>query len=192
VTRILSRAGAVLFSAIATLALLVAVAAAARGLPDRVAGYLAVTIVAAAIVAVLMRSDVRRRRAEDALLPAEQRPVRRAPRRPISFPLLETGVTFTFWYAAAVAVEIAVTGTTSAFTLAAIAPFAAFMLTTLTIAGRHMAFRLTAEEAADDEGPSSPRRADPGVGAPVREARAAASRSSTAAEQGAPPRARSD
>ncbi len=159
-TTALARAGAVVFSAIATLALLLAVAAVARGIPDRAAIYLAVTLAAAGIVAVLMRRDVRRRRAEEAALPPERRPARRTPRRPISFPVRETAVTFAFWYVIAVAIDHVVSGATSDFTLAAIAPFAAFMLTTLTVAGRHMAFRLTAEEARDQtgasEGPAPP------------------------------------
>ncbi|MGH2499877.1 MAG: hypothetical protein ACRDF0_07295, partial [Candidatus Limnocylindria bacterium] len=71
---------------------------------------------------------------------------RRVPRRPITFPLLESALVFGAYYAAAVAVDRLVTGTTSAFTLAAVAPLAAFILAVLTIAGRHMAFRLTAEE----------------------------------------------
>lgn len=148
-TTVLSRAGAVVFAGIATIALLVAVAAAARGLPDRVAGYLLVAVVSAFIVGVLMRRDARRRRAEEAMLPPEQRPTRRVPRSPITFPIRGTIAAFAFWYATAVVVDRIVSGTTSFFTLAAIAPFAAFMLTTLTIAGRHMAFRLTAEESED-------------------------------------------
>lgn len=151
-TTALSRAGAVVFAGIATVALLVAVAAAARGLPDRVFGYLALAVLSAAVVAVLMRRDVRRRRAEEATLPAELRPARRVPRRPISFPIRETGAAFVFWYAVAAVVDRAVSGDTTFFTLAAIAPFAAFILTTLTIAGRHMIFRLTAEEAGDEVG----------------------------------------
>jgi hypothetical protein len=151
VTTVLSRAGAVVFAGVATIALLVAVAAAARGLPDRVAGYLAVAVVSAFVVGVLMRRDARRRRDQEAALPAERRPARRVPRSPISFPLRETAVAFAFWYAVAVVVDRAIGGTTSVFSLVAIAPFAAFMLTTLTIAGRHMIFRLTAEEARDEK-----------------------------------------
>jgi hypothetical protein len=154
VTTVLTRAGAVLFAGIATIALLVAVAAAARGLPDRVVGYLAVAVVSGVLVAVLMRGDVRRRRAQEAALPVERRPTRRMPRSPISFPVRETVLAFVFWYAVAVVVDRAIGGTTTVFTLAAVAPFAAFMLTTLTIAGRHMIFRLTAEEASDEKGAS--------------------------------------
>lgn len=149
-TTFLARSGAVVFSALAMLSLLLALAALALGRPDRMAVYLVVTAVSVAIVAALMRRDVRRRRAQEAVLPVERRPARRVPRQAISFPLRETGLTFAFWYATAAIIERLVTGTTSAFTLAAIAPFAAFMLTTFTIAGRHIAFRLTAEEAADD------------------------------------------
>lgn len=148
-TVVLGRVGAVAFSAVAMLALLLGLAALALGHPERTAIYLGVTVASAAVVAVLMRRDVRRRRAEEALPPTSARPARRAPRRPISFLIRETGLTFAFWYVAAALIDRVVTGATSAFTLAAIAPFASFMLTALTIAGRHMAFRLTAEEAME-------------------------------------------
>jgi hypothetical protein len=133
------------------LGLLVAIAAAARGLPERAPVYLAIAVAAAFVVAVLMRRDVRRRRAEEALLPTERRPPRRTPRQPIRFPIGETLVTFAIWYAVAIAVDRAIGGTTSFLLVAAIAPFAAFILTTLTIAGRHMAFRLTAEEFVEEQ-----------------------------------------
>jgi len=145
----LGRVAAVVFAAVAMLALLLGLAAAALGRPDRLLVYLAVAIGSAVIVGVLMRRDVRRRRAAEALLPPEQRPRRRVPRSPISFPLRESALTFVAWYAAALGVDRVVTGTTTGFTALAVAPFAAFMLTALTVAGRHMAFRLTAEEAAD-------------------------------------------
>jgi hypothetical protein len=143
------RIGAVVFAAIAMLALLLGLAAAALGSPERVAGYLGIAVGATVVVGVLMRRELRRRRAAEALLPPERRPERRVPRRPISFPIRESAITFAFWYLVAVAIDRVVTGATSAFTLAAIGPFAAFMLTALTIAGRHMAFRLTAEEEDD-------------------------------------------
>jgi hypothetical protein len=142
----LGRAGAVVFSAVAMLAMLLGLAALALGHPERTAAYLAVTIVSAIFVAVLMRRDVRRRRA------AGELPQRRVPRRPITFPIRETTVTFALWYVGAVAIDRAITGTTNVFTLIAIAPFASFMLTTLTIAGRHMAFRLTAEDVTSAGG----------------------------------------
>ncbi len=151
-TTFLSRSGAVLFTAVAMLSLLLGLAALALGRPERMAAYLAVTAVSVGIVAALMRRDIRRRRAEEASLPADRRPERRVPRQPITFPLRETALTFAFWYGAALVIERVVSGSTSVFTLAAIAPFAAFMLTTLTIAGRHMAFRLTAEEGEDPKG----------------------------------------
>lgn len=145
---VLGRVGAVAFSAVAMLALLLGLAAAALGRPDRLVAYLAVAVVCAFAVGWLMRRDVRRRRAAEALLPPERQPARRVPRSPISFPLRETAVAFAVWYAVVLAVDRVVTGTTTFFTLAAVAPFAAFMLTALTVAGRHMAFRMTAEEAS--------------------------------------------
>lgn len=140
----------VFLSAVAMLAFLLAIASLSLGRPDGVALYLTVAIVAVAIVTRLWRRERALRRADEALLPPAQRPVRRVPRRPISFPLVESVLTFAAWYAAAIAVDRVVTGTTTVFTLAAIAPFAAFMLATITIAGRHMAFRLTAEDSEED------------------------------------------
>ena len=144
-----ARIAAVTFAAIAMLSLLLGLAAIALGRPDRMLVYLAVTVGSAFAVGILMRRDIRRRRAEEALLPPELRPARRVPRRPITFPIREGLLTFSAWYAVAVLVDRVVTSTTTTFTLAVVAPFAAFMLTTLTVAGRHMAFRLTAEEAGD-------------------------------------------
>jgi hypothetical protein len=149
-TTFLARSGAVVFTVLAMLSLLLGLAALALGRPDRMAAYLLVTVISVVAVAALMRRDVRRRRAEEALLPPVERPRRRVPRSAISFPLRETGLTFAFWYATVAVIERVASGTTTAFTLAAIAPFASFMLTTLTIAGRHIAFRLTAEEAGGD------------------------------------------
>lgn len=147
--RTLRRLVMVFLSAVAMLAFLLAIASLSLGRLDGVALYLTVAIVAVAIVTRLWRRERALRRADEALLPPERRPVRRVPRRPISFPLVESVLTFAAWYVAAIVVDRVVTGTTTAFTLAAIAPFAAFMLATITIAGRHMAFRLTAEDSED-------------------------------------------
>lgn len=146
----LARLAAVGFAALSMFALLLGLAAAGLGRPDRTAAYLVVAVISAVIVGVLMRRDMRRRRAAEQLLPPDQRPQRRVPRSPIAFPLRETLIGFAFWYAVVIVVDRAVTGATTVFTLAAVAPFAAFMLTALTVAGRHMAFRLTAEEADSD------------------------------------------
>ncbi len=155
-TTFLVRSGTVVFTAVAMLSFLLGlVALVGLGRPERSAVYFLVTAVSVAIVARLMRRDYRRRRAEEAALPEIVRPVRRVPRRPIAFPLRETTLTFAFWYAAVAVIERVVSGATTVFTLAAIAPFAAFMFTTLTIAGRHIAFRLTAEEAGEDVRPAS-------------------------------------
>ncbi|MBI2772920.1 MAG: hypothetical protein HYX56_00280 [Chloroflexi bacterium] len=147
--RTATRLAAVVFSALAMLSLLLGLAAVALGRLDRVAIYAAAVSVSVAVVAAIMRRDVRRRRAEEALLPPDRRPVRRMPRSRIVIPAREAAVTFAVWYAIAVAIDRAVSGSTTLFTLAAIAPFAAFMLTTLTVTGRHMMFRLTAEEEVE-------------------------------------------
>lgn len=136
-------------SALAMLAFLLAIVSLSLGRADGVLFYLAVTVVAVALVTRLWRRERALRRAEEARLPPEQRPPRRTPRRPITFPLVESVLTFAAWYVAAVIVDRVVTGATTLFTLAAIAPFAAFILATITIAGRHMAFRLTAEESEE-------------------------------------------
>lgn len=149
-SRALGRAGAVVLSAAAMFALLLGLAALALGTPERAAGYLAATLLAAVTAGALMRREMRERRAEESRLPVELRPERRVPRRPITFPLLESALVFAAWYAIAAVVDRAVTGETTFFTLAVIAPFAAFMLTAITVAGRHMAFRLTAEEAESE------------------------------------------
>ena len=133
-------------SALAMLGLLLAIAALSFGRFDGAAFYFVIAVGSVYIVRSLWRPERAAKRAEEALLPPDQRPVRRVPRRPISFPLVESIVTFLVWYGIAVAVDRVVTGTTTLFTLAAVAPFAAFMLATLTIAGRHMAFRLTADD----------------------------------------------
>ncbi len=140
------RIAMVVLSAVSMLGLLLAVASLAFGRLDGVVFYVAVMVLTAVSVASLWGDERALRRAAEAALPPERRPARRIPRKPITFPLVESVLTFAFWYAVAVAVDRVVTGETSAFTLAAIAPFAAFMLATITIAGRHMAFRLTAEE----------------------------------------------
>lgn len=140
---VLGRTGSVVFGALAMLSFLLAVASFSFGRADGVTFYLALAIVSSFVVAWLMRRDVRRRRE------AGELPERRIPRRPIAFPIRETLLTFAFWYVVAAAIDLTANGAVSTFTLAAIAPFASFILTTLTIAGRHMAFRLTAEEDAE-------------------------------------------
>ena len=136
----------VALSALAMLAFLLCITSLSLGRIDGVAFYLGLVVVSVGIVTRLWKRERALRRADEAKLPPEQRPVPRRPRRPISFPLVESVLTFAAWYVAAVLVDRLVTGTTTAFTLAAIAPFAAFMLATITIAGRHMAFRLTADD----------------------------------------------
>jgi hypothetical protein len=96
-------------------------------------------------VARVMRADRRARIAREAALPPQLRPARRHPRRPITFQLRETLVTFAIWFAIIFAFD-ALALEMDAFVNAGVSLFAAFMLATLTVTGRHMMFRLTAEE----------------------------------------------
>jgi hypothetical protein len=96
-------------------------------------------------VARVMRADRRRRLAAESALPPERRPARRQPRRPITFQLRETLVTFAIWAVLIFAFD-AFALSMDPFVNAGVAAFAGFMLATLTVTGRHMMFRLTAEE----------------------------------------------
>ena len=96
-------------------------------------------------VARVMRADRRRRREAEALLPPERRPERRVPRRPITFQVRETLIAFLIWFVLILGFNALVVGL-GPIPNFGIAVFAAFMLATLTITGRHMMFRLTAEE----------------------------------------------
>lgn len=100
-------------------------------------------------VARVMRGDRRERLAREAALPPERRPARRRPRRPITFQLRETAITFAVWATLIFAFDALALGM-DAFVNLGVSIFAGFMLATLTVTGRHMMFRLTAEE---DEGP---------------------------------------
>jgi predicted Co/Zn/Cd cation transporter (cation efflux family) len=96
-------------------------------------------------VARVMRADRRARLARESELPPERRPQRRQPRRPITFQLRETLVTFAVWFALIFAFDALAIGM-DAFANVGVSVFAGFMLATLTVTGRHMMFRLTAEE----------------------------------------------
>ncbi|HLZ47638.1 MAG TPA: hypothetical protein VKR80_03190, partial [Candidatus Limnocylindria bacterium] len=96
----------------------------------------------------VMRADRRARRAAEARLPPERRPQRRAPRQPITFQVRETLLAMAIWFVLVFAFGALVLGIGAAANVG-ISFFAAFMLATLTVTGRHMMFRLTREE---DEG----------------------------------------
>jgi hypothetical protein len=93
----------------------------------------------------VMRADRRARRAAEALLPPDRRPVRRAPRQPITFQVRETLVAMAIWFGLIFAFDAIALGLGVAANIG-IAFFAAFMLATLTVTGRHMMFRLTRED----------------------------------------------
>jgi len=139
----------------ATLATIVAVGALlfiplsiAVGHPLNAVVEAALLIVCVWWVARVMRADRRRRLAAESSLPPERRPARRQPRRPITFQLRETLVTFAIWSAVIFAFDAIGLGM-HPYVNAGVAAFAGFMLATLTVTGRHMMFRLTAEE--DDQ-----------------------------------------
>lgn len=93
----------------------------------------------------VMRADRRARRAAEALLPPEQRPVRRVARQPITFQVRETLVAMAIWFVLVFAFNASALGLGIAANVG-IAFFAAFMLSTLTVTGRHMMFRITQED----------------------------------------------
>jgi len=139
----------------ATLATIVAVGALlfiplsiAVGHPLNAVGEAALLVVCVWWVARVMRADRRRRLAAESALPPERRPARREPRRPITFQLRETLVTFAIWAALIFGFDAIALGM-DPYVNAGVAAFAGFMLATLTVTGRHMMFRLTAEE--DDQ-----------------------------------------
>jgi hypothetical protein len=117
----------------------------AVGHPQNAIVEAAILVVCVWYVARVMRADRRRRLANEAALPPERRPERRQPRRPITFQLRETLVTFAIWFALIFAFDAVALGM-DVFVNAGVALFAGFMLATLTVTGRHMMFRLTAEE----------------------------------------------
>lgn len=144
----LTIAMAVLATIVAVGALLFIPLSIAVGHPQNVVVEAALLVICVWYVARVMRADRRRRLAAEAALPAERRPQRRQPRRPITFQLRETVLTFAIWFALIFAFDALALGM-DVFVNTGVALFAGFMLATLTVTGRHMMFRLTAEE---DEG----------------------------------------
>ncbi len=136
---------AVVATIVAVLALLFIPLSIAVGHPQNAIVETALLVVCVWYVARVMRADRRARLAREAALPPERRPQRRQPRRPITFQLRETLVTFAIWFALIFGFD-AVILEMDAFANAGVSLFAGFMLATLTVAGRHMMFRLTAEE----------------------------------------------
>jgi hypothetical protein len=143
--RLLVIASATLATIVAVVALLFIPLSIAVGHPLSAALETALLVVCVWWVARVMRADRRRRLAAESALPPEQRPARRQPRRPITFQLRETTVTFAIWAALIFAFDAIALGM-DPFVNAGVAAFAGFMLATLTVTGRHMMFRLTAEE----------------------------------------------
>ena len=143
--RILVIASATLATIVAVLALLLIPVSIAVGNPLNALVEALLLVACVWWVARVMRGDRRRRLATEAALPPERRPERRQPRRPITFQLRETLVTFAIWATLIFAFNALALGM-DAFVNIGVTAFAGFMLATLTVTGRHMMFRLTAEE----------------------------------------------
>jgi len=141
---------ATLATIVAVLALLLIPVSIALGRYANVLGEALVLVACVGYVARVMRDDRRRRREAEALLPPERRPQRRVPRQPITFQVRETLFAFAVWFALVIAFNAFVVGL-GPIPNVGIAIFAAFMLATLTVTGRHMMFRLTAEEDTPPE-----------------------------------------
>ena len=145
----LGRAATITAAVVATIvavgALLFIPLSIAVGKPGNALGEAALLVVCVWYVARVMRADRRARLAREAALPPDQRPQRRRPRRPITFQLRETLVSFAIWFALIFAFDALVLAM-DVFVNAGVSLFAGFMLATLTVTGRHMMFRLTAEE----------------------------------------------
>ena len=143
------RAATIAASVVATIiavgALLFIPLSIAVGKPQNALVEAALLVVCVWFVARVMRADRRARLAREATLPPERRPQRRAPRRPITFQLKETLMTFAVWFALIFTFNALALGL-DPFVNAGVTVFAGFMLATLTVTGRHMMFRLTAEE----------------------------------------------
>jgi len=148
------RALTILVATVATvvgvLALLLIPVSIALGRYANVLGEFLVLVACVGYVARVMRADRRRRRETEALLPPERRPARRVPRQPITFQFRETLFAFLVWFALVAAFNAFILGLGPVPNVG-IAIFAAFMLATLTVTGRHMMFRLTAEEETPPE-----------------------------------------
>ena len=145
VRRFLVIASATVATIVAVIALLFIPLSLAVGNPLNAVIELVLLVACVWWVARVMRADRRRRLAAEATLPPEQRPVRRQPRRPITFQLRETLVAFAVWSSLIFAFDAIALGM-DPYVNAGVAVFAGFMLATLTVTGRHMMFRLTAEE----------------------------------------------
>jgi Ca2+/Na+ antiporter len=148
------RAVTILLATVATvfavLAFLLIPVSIAIGRYANVLGEFLVLVACVGYVARVMRADRRRRRESEALLPPERRPERRVPRRPITFQFRETLFAFLVWFLLVAAFNAFVVGLGPVPNVG-IAIFAGFMLATLTVTGRHMMFRITAEEETPTE-----------------------------------------
>ena len=145
----MKRALVILGSTVATIVLVVSFLFIPLSLVTGEYGHVLVEVLLAlaslAYVVRVMRDDRRARRAAEARLPPERRPERRAPRQPITFQVRETLLAMAIWFVLVFAFGALVLGIGPAANVG-ISFFAAFMLATLTVTGRHMMFRITQDD----------------------------------------------
>lgn len=143
--RALTIAGAVIASIIGVGAFLLIPASIAVGHPTSAVVETVILVVCVWYVWRVMAADRRKRIAREAQLPPERRPQRRQPRRAITFQFRETAITFLVWFAIVFGFDL-IALDMDPYVNFGVSLFAGFMLATLTVTGRHMMFRLTAEE----------------------------------------------
>jgi len=145
----MTRALTVLASTVATVVLVLAFLFIPLSLVTAQYGNVVVEVILAIAslwyVTRVMRADRRERRAAEALLAPERRPARRAPRQPITFQVRETLLAMAIWFVLVFTFDALVLQLGPAANVG-ISFFAAFMLATLTVTGRHMMFRLTQDD----------------------------------------------
>ncbi len=163
-SRLLVIASATVATIMAVIALLFIPLSIAVGHPVNALIETALLIVCVWWVARVIRADRRRRLAAESDHRGAAPSGSRQPRRAITFQLRETLVTFAVW-AVLIFVFDAFVLDMHPFVNAGVAAFAGFMLATLTVTGRHMMFRLTAED--DYRGGSPPETPHRGAAPPV-------------------------
>ena len=131
--------------ALGTLALLLAALSIYLSRWDALLVYTLASLALFAFVGWLLRRDRRARRERGDLPPV------RVPRQPIRLPVRDAALALVGWWGLAATVMAVIDGGAYFFDYAIVAPFAGFMLTVFTFAGRHLAFRLTAEEGEERE-----------------------------------------
>jgi hypothetical protein len=161
--RVATIAASVVATIVAVASLLLIPLSLVVGHPQNAVVEAVLLVISVWYVARVMRADRRSRIAAEAALPPERRPQKRQPRQPITFQLRETLITFLVWAVVVFGFDALALGMDPLVNLGVTA-FAAFMLATLTVSGRHMMFRLTADENSTSGVEAATRRREAGGG----------------------------